>query len=223
MSLALRVSGLQVTTPPGRVLLDVARLEVEAGAAVAIIGPSGAGKSTLLNAVSGLSPVQAGQIVWGDHVVTTASHRANVQFRRDSMGLIFQDHHLIDELDAKGNAALSALFAPKAERAALRTEAEAELRALGLDLAGRKNVTTYSGGERQRIAVARAFVGCPAILIADEPTASLGRQDADRLAKDLLERSRTAGTTLLVATHDMALADKMDRVLTLEDGKLVDG
>ena len=135
--------------------------------------------------------------------------------------MIFQDFLLFDELGAEDNAGLQALFAPKAARAGLRSRATALLEGLGVPT-GARTVTSFSGGERQRVAVARALAHDPPIVLADEPTASLHRDAADELTDDLLSRVREKGRTLIVVSHDDRLLQRMDRTFALKDGRPVD-
>jgi putative ABC transport system ATP-binding protein len=135
------------------------------------------------------------------------------------MGLVFQTAHLFDELSALDNAAVAAGFATKAARAMILDRARDTLQQLGIQTQTRRKVATFSGGERQRIGVARALASRPAILLADEPTASLDRTAADRLGDDLLDFARDGGT-LVVISHDPALLERMDSVLSLVNGKV---
>jgi ABC-type lipoprotein export system ATPase subunit len=196
-------------------LLTLPALTLTAGQALAIRGPSGAGKSTLLFAMAGLTLGTSGRISWGETDILALNAARRAAFRRLNIGLIFQDHQLFEELSALDNAAIMASFAP--DRAAIRTRAAAALEALGItDLYRRAE--SFSGGERQRIAVARALAHDPAILLADEPTASLDRANADRLIADLMALVRRDGRSLIVVSHDPALHDAADAILDLADG-----
>lgn len=217
---ALLVQDLRVTSRQGRVLLEVPRLEVPAGQGVALRGPSGAGKSTLLHVLAGLLRPVRGRVAWGGQDIAGLTEDARAAFRRHSFGLIFQDANLFEELSALGNAALAGAFAPRAERAALRQRAADWLARLGLGATGPRTVDSFSGGERQRIAVARALAADPPVILADEPTAALDRAHADALGADL---AALAGPrTLIVVTHDAALAARMTRQITLADGRITD-
>lgn len=220
--LPLAVTGLALQAPDGRQLAAVPRLDVAAGTSVAIMGPSGAGKSTLMHALSGLVVPTAGTVRWGETDLSTLDDPARTRFRRDHVGLIFQDFLLFEELGALDNAALAAAFAPRAKRDGLRTRAGDWLDRLGLGQAGARRADSFSGGERQRIAVARALSNDPAVILADEPTASLDRASADRLIDDLAALSRTARRTLIAVTHDTGLANRLDRVLTMAEGRIVE-
>jgi predicted ABC-type transport system involved in lysophospholipase L1 biosynthesis ATPase subunit len=175
----------------------------------------------LLHACAGLVPLACGHVLWGDADLARMGDAARTAFRRRSLGFIFQDHLLFEELDALGNAALPAAYAPRAERAALRAQACGLLDRLGLGGAARRNTAVMSGGERQRIAVARALAGDPPVILADEPTASLDRATADQLAEDLFSLARKDGRTVLIVSHDTALQARADRLLHLADGRLI--
>ncbi len=218
--LDLRIEGLAISGESGRRLLSVPRLTVPAGRAVVLRGPSGAGKSTFLNALAGLVTGR-GRILWGVQDIAAMPEAARAAFRRDCVGLVFQDHLLFEELTALGNAGLAALYAPRARRADIQARAAALLARLGIEQAQRP-AGTYSGGERQRIAVARALATDPPILLADEPTASLDRAHADRLVADLIGLARDRGRTLIAVSHDPAFHAAADRVIDLADGQIVE-
>ncbi|WP_353474501.1 ATP-binding cassette domain-containing protein [Salipiger sp. H15] len=220
MSLPLSITGLTVRSPRGRVLLELPALSAGPGALIGIRGASGAGKSTLLYALAGLLDRAEGAVRWGGTDLLSLSAERRARFRAATIGMIFQDFMLFEELDALDNAALTALFRPRAERAALRARARERLAALGLTDTGRR-VTSFSGGERQRVAIARAMAAEAPVLLADEPTASLDRANADRLVDDLVTLVRTQGTTLVAVSHDAALLERMDRVLTISGGQVV--
>lgn len=213
----LDVAELAVRTKRGRVLLSVPRLSLAPGASLGIRGPSGAGKSTLLFALAGLLDRIEGSVIWDGIDLAALRPSARAAFRASHMGIVFQDFLLFEELDAAANAALPALYRPRAERGAIRARAHAVLARLGVSTEAR-TVTTLSGGERQRVAVARALANDAAILLADEPTANLHREAADALIEDLVARVRESGTTLVVVSHDTRLLARMDRVIDIRDG-----
>jgi len=218
--LPLEVSGLEVRAASGRVLVAVPHLAVAAGEAVALRGPSGAGKSTLLYALAGLVRAQAGAVRWDGQDLAAMAEARRAAFRRDNVGFVFQDHLLFEELSAAGNAALAAAYAPRGARARIREAAQAGLARMGLGAAGRRRAATLSGGERQRVAMARALAADPGIVLADEPTASLDRANADRLIADLVGLARAAGRTLIVVSHDAHMHAAADRVIDMADGRL---
>lgn len=217
MGLPLKIEGLVVPGGRGRVLLSVPELSLPAGALVGVEGPSGAGKSTLLYALAGLLDV-AGSIRWGEVDLASLRAEGRARFRADSIGMIFQDYLLFEELGAVDNAALSALFRGRGERDGVRARARDRLDRLGLGGTAGRRVASFSGGERQRVAIARAMAAEAPVLLADEPTASLDRPAADRLVDDLVTLARETGTTLIAVSHDARLIARMDRVLTITDG-----
>jgi len=219
----LEVSNLRVTGDGGRRLLSVDRLEIRAGSAVVVRGPSGAGKSTFLYALAGMIAPETGQICWGDTDIAPLPEAARAAFRCRNMGFVFQEHLVFEELSAAENAAIAALYSGRALRGKIRDRAATELVRLGLGGVGTRRSDTFSGGERQRIAVARALAGDPGIILADEPTASLDRDNADRLAEDLVTLARTEGRTLIAVSHDPALHDRADRIIDIVDGRLLEG
>ncbi|WP_232830800.1 ABC transporter ATP-binding protein [Tropicimonas sp. IMCC34011] len=222
MPLSLEINDLVVRgRRGGRELVHVPRLVIAAGEAVGVRGPSGAGKSSLLFALAGLSPFVEGEVRWGTENIAAMSSARTAAFRRSHVGMIFQDHLLFEELGPEANASIAGAFARRAERAGRRERAAAALRRLAVP-EGARNVETFSGGERQRVAVARALAGAPSILLADEPTASLPREASVKLTEDLLHAARDRGATLIAVSHDLALLDAMDRVITIEHGRILE-
>lgn len=221
--LALAVSDLRVTAPGGRVLLSLPGLDLPAGRSLAVRGPSGSGKSTLLHALAGLLTDVEGTVRWGKTDLLSLPATARAAFRRTRVGLVFQDFLLFEELGAEANAALAAGFAPPAQRAAIRQRARSALNRLGLEGASGRLAASFSGGERQRIAIARALAHDPAVILADEPTASLDRAAADRLIDDLVALSQHEGRTLVVVSHDPALTERLDQSVEIVDGRLREG
>ncbi len=219
MSLALHVRDLEVHAPNGRVLVRARQLDVAPGETVGLRGPSGAGKSSLLYALAGLQARMSGAVVWGDTDLTPLNDHTRARFRRQYMGMIFQDFLLFEELGALNNASLAAAFGAPAERHQIRHTARTLLQRLGLTDLGR-TVESFSGGERQRVAVARALSNNPKVILADEPTASLDRAAADTLIADLTRMARDEGRTLVVVSHDDSLLSQLDRVLQVVDGEL---
>lgn len=222
MTPALDLSDVQMIGRGGRILLDIPRLQIAPGQTVALRGPSGAGKSTLLHLLAGLVRPASGRVVWATQDIAALPEDARARFRRETLGLIFQDSHLFEELSALGNAALACAFAPRRDRAAIGANAAKWLTTLGLAQAGPRLVDSFSGGERQRIAVARALAAHPAVILADEPTAALDRANADALGAELVDLATTAGRTLITVTHDAALANRMARQITMADGRIIE-
>lgn len=221
--LDLSIAALQVNGQDGRQILSVPQLQVSAGTAVAIRGPSGAGKSTLLYVMAGIIAPDRGQIVWGDTDIAAMNDTGRAAFRCRNVGFIFQDHLLFEELSPHNNAAITALYAPKPERQNIRDQAGALLDRLGLSKTNARRSDTFSGGERQRIAVVRALASNASVILADEPTASLDRRNADGLTDDLMRLARDDGRTLIVISHDPVLHDRADRVIDVVDGAISAG
>ena len=219
LALPLELVDLSVVAA-ARTLLQVPSFAAPAGSLIGVRGPSGAGKSTFLHALSGVLEAR-GRVAWGQTNLVALSPERRTAFRARHMGLIFQNFLLFDELSPSANAGLSGLFAKRGDRAGIETRAQARLDRLGVPQDSR-TVASFSGGERQRVAISRALATDPAILLADEPTASLDRTAADRLIYDLVALARDSGKTLIAVTHDPHLLDRLDRILTIEDGQLVD-
>jgi ABC-type lipoprotein export system ATPase subunit len=218
MGLALSVRDLVVEGDRGRRLLRIGALDIPAGSRIGVRGPSGAGKSTFLYAIAGLIALKAGTVTWGEEAVSAKNASERARFRRDRVGMIFQDFLLFEELPALGNAALAASYASRSERGRIADGAAAMLAHLGLGDHADRAVDTFSGGERQRVAVSRALAADPPVILADEPTASLDRAAADRLIDDLANLAETRGKTLIAVSHDSALHERMDRVIDIVDG-----
>lgn len=216
MSLSLSARDLTVRSG-ARVLLSLERLDLPAGSLTGIRGPSGAGKSSALHAMAGLLAA-SGSLIWGETDLARLSQPARTRFRGQHMGMIFQDFLLFEEMTARENALVSAAFRP--DRAALARRADALMQRLGITALADRRAELLSGGERQRVAVARALAHDPAILLADEPTASLDRAAADALIADLAALARDEGRTVVIVSHDAHVWAAMDRVLTLDDGHL---
>lgn len=221
MSDGLLVSGLRVPGRGGRELLRVDHLTVPAGQSLGIKGPSGAGKSTFLYAIAGLIDGARGAVKWGETDILALSPDRRGAFRAARMGFIFQDFLLFEELSGLENAALPALFAPRSARAGIRARAGELLHRLGIG-DPKRGVDSYSGGERQRVGIARALANDAGILLADEPTASLHRDAANALIDDLATMAGAGGKTLIVVSHDPALLQRMDRVITIADGRIAE-
>lgn len=219
--LPLKISDLNVTSGAGRLLLNLPVLDLPVGASLGIRGPSGAGKTTLLFALAGLLEGVRGRVLWGETDLMALGAEDRAAFRARHLGLIFQDFLLFDELSALANAGLPAMFAPRVRRRAITSRGAEALASLGL-LEPTRGVDSFSGGERQRVAVARALAANPDVLLADEPTASLDRAASDRLIRDLTALVRGEGKSLIVVSHDPALLGAMDRVLDVVDGRVTE-
>ncbi|GGQ94728.1 ABC transporter ATP-binding protein [Deinococcus ruber] len=193
-------------------------LQVGRGEVVAVTGPSGSGKSTLLHLLGGLDRPNAGEVSWGGVRIDTLSTQARAQRRAQAVGLVFQHHYLLPDLDVLGNLMVPGMLL----RRDLRGRARELLAAVGLSGRERAMPEQLSGGERQRVALARALVARPAILLADEPTGSLDTANAHAVATLLIELAKQDDSGVLLVTHDEALATRADRRLHLLDGALTD-
>lgn len=194
-------------------------LEVAKGEMVAIMGASGAGKSTLLHLLGGLDRPDTGKVRVGDMQLTTIGDAEIVAFRNRHVGFVFQFHHLLPEFSAIENAEMPLRIA-RMDRAAARPRAEALLTRVGLGERLDHRPGMLSGGEQQRVAVARALVMQPSLLLADEPTGDLDEATADALHALLRTMHAEFGLTAIIATHNPRLAQQCDRVLRLEGGAL---
>lgn len=208
-----------VEGPAGRLdILDDVSLEVNAGETVAITGASGSGKTTLLGLLAGLDLPSSGSIRLDGHALETLDEEARARLRLQLVGFVFQSFHLLPALTAEENVLLpleldGVADAPQLARAALAT--------VGLAHRGAHFPFQMSGGEQQRVAIARAFVHSPRILFADEPTGNLDHHTRDAIADLLFRLNREHATTLVLVTHDPALAARCGRVLDLVDGRIV--
>ena len=219
----LNARGIVKTYPVGGHRLTVLQdldLQVDAGQMVAIVGASGVGKSTLLHILGGLDRVDLGTVTVGEAELTAMPDAARVPFRNRQIGFVFQFHHLLPEFSAIENAEMPMRIA-RVPLSEARPRAEALLRRVGLGERLDHTPGMLSGGEQQRVAVARALVMQPAVLLADEPTGDLDEQSADSLHALLREMHQAFGLTSVIATHNPRLAAACDRVLRLEGGRLV--
>jgi putative ABC transport system ATP-binding protein len=212
LSMRLASGGREV-----HVLTDVS-LEVPAGQFLAIAGPSGSGKSTLLGLIAGLDQPTAGQIEVAGVDVTALDEDGLARFRRDHVGYVFQSFHLLPTLTAQENVAVPLELAGDAGAA---ERAAALLAEVGLAERAHHYPVQLSGGEQQRVAVARAMARRPALLLADEPTGNLDSATGKQIIELLVGLNRRLGSTLVLVTHDAALAAHADRVVTLRDGRIV--
>ncbi len=211
--------GRTFPTPVGPLtVLDGVDLTVEAGEVVAVTGPSGSGKSTLLHLLAALDRPTTGEVWWGELAVHELAAEPAARARNGRVGLVFQHHHLLADLTAHENVTLPGRVVGRVDDA----RGDALLGAVGL--AGRRDARprTLSGGERLRVAVARALYARPAVVLADEPTGSLDRANADAVADALLAAAAQDGAAVVLVTHDVQVAGRADRQARLEGGRLVD-
>jgi putative ABC transport system ATP-binding protein len=197
-------------------LSDV-NLTIPRGGFTALVGPSGSGKSTLLNLIGGLDRPNAGEIVVNGLALNTASEEQLVRYRREQIGFIFQSFHLMPTLSALENveAPLTLAEAPRAER---RVRAQSLLESVGLAQRTAHKPNELSGGEKQRVAIARSLANRPSLLLADEPTGNLDSKAGAAILDMLCALLVSHGLTLVMVTHDLEIASRADRVIHLRDG-----
>jgi len=205
---------------PTRVLRDVT-LSLFEGERLALVGPSGSGKSTLLNIVGALDRASSGKVLLDGRDLSTLGEGQRAAIRGSEIGFIFQAHHLLPQLGALENALLPTLIhRDGARRRELQSRARTLLEWVGLGDRLAHHPGALSGGERQRVALVRALINRPRLLLADEPTGSLDKKASDQLAALLADLNEKQGVTLIVATHSIDLAREMGRVAALDDGTL---
>ncbi|HTS19020.1 MAG TPA: ABC transporter ATP-binding protein [Verrucomicrobiae bacterium] len=196
-------------------------LQVKRAEAVVITGPSGAGKSTLLHLLGGLDEPTSGEVTLGGELVFSLSGTRRTRLRNERLGFVFQSYNLLPELDALENVCVPALVAGRRGHDVIERGAEL-LDAVGLGARLEHRPAELSGGEQQRVAVARALMNRPALLLADEPTGNLDAKTGEAIL-DLLWRLREkSGTTLVMVTHDQHVAKRGERVLEIADGKILE-
>jgi len=209
-----RHNGIQVEVLTG---VD---LDIHQGETLAVVGASGVGKSTLLHILGTLERPSAGKVQWDGADVFALDDRSLAAFRNRKVGFVFQFHHLLAEFNALENVMMPALIA-RIPQPVAREQAEAILVRVGLKERLTHRVSTLSGGEQQRVAVARALVLEPEVLLADEPTGNLDPKSGARVQDLILELNRERGLTSVIVTHNLAMARVLDRQITLLDGKTV--
>lgn len=199
------------------VLLGI-NIAFKAGEIVSIVGASGVGKSTLLNLLGALDRPTGGTVIYGDQDIFKLTDRELAQFRNRELGFIFQFHHLLPEFSAIENVMLPALMAGKKKEEAQESAAEF-LRSVGLAGREKHRPGELSGGEQQRVAVARALVNNPRVVLADEPTGNLDRKTSEEVHDLLWKLNQSKNQTFIMATHNEHLAERSDRIIRLADGR----
>ncbi len=217
----VRLDQVELTLPstagPVHILRGLS-LEIERGETVSIVGPSGSGKSSMMMIIAGLERASAGQVSVGGLDFAGQSEDALARFRRDSLGIVFQNFHLVPTMSAHENVAIPLELAGRDD--AFDRAAEC-LAAVGLDHRLSHYPGQLSGGEQQRTALARAFAADPSLLLADEPTGNLDAETGEQIISLLFDLQARHGTTLLLITHDPALAGRCERRVQLADGRIV--
>ena len=192
---------------------------IPAGQSVAVMGPSGSGKSTLLHCLSGILPVTSGEITVGGTSVTSLNDAGRSRLRLKAFGFVFQDGQLVPELPAHENVALPLMLAGASRRSAIR-EANSWLTKVGLESERKRRPGEMSGGQAQRVAVARALASSPSVVFADEPTGALDQATGHEIMQILTTTARMGGATLVVVTHDPNVAAWCDRLIEIRDGRI---
>ena len=193
-------------------------LSIEAGETVGVLGPSGAGKTSLLMIMAGLENLTGGSISLAENDITTMGEDALAALRRDQVGIVFQAFRLIPSMTALQNVAVPMELAGRRDADEMAATA---LEAVGLGHRKTHLPDQMSGGEQQRVAIARAIATRPRILLADEPTGNLDSGTSEKVIATLFEATKSAGAALVLVTHDADLAERCERVLTIEDGRIV--
>jgi putative ABC transport system ATP-binding protein len=219
----IKTENLQKRVPMSGGMLEILKgitLEIKSGESVAIVGASGSGKSTLLGLLAGLDEASAGRVIIGDTDLGTLDEDARALFRGKQVGFVFQSFQLLPALTALENVMLPLELQGIGDA---REQAEQFLGRVELSERMLHYPKQMSGGEQQRVAIARAFASTPTILFADEPTGNLDTRTGTHIVDLLFELNREQGTTLVLVTHDMALAQRCERRLVLDAGELVEG
>lgn len=219
----IKCAGLSKSYHDGSTTVNVLKhvdFEISTGSRIAIVGPSGSGKSTFLHLLGGLDQPTHGKIVIGDADWQHLSEKKRCQLRNTQLGFIYQFHHLLPEFSALENVAMPLLLAGKSVNEA-QEQAHVILKQIGLGAREQHKPSQLSGGERQRVAIARALVHQPRCVFADEPTGNLDPATAAHVFDLMLDLNSRMGTALVIVTHDRQLAARMDKVMTLHEGKLV--
>lgn len=203
------------------IILDGADLALKRGEMVALLGPSGSGKSSLLHVAGLLEPPTEGQVMIDGQDAGRLSDRDRTTVRRDRIGFVYQFHHLLPEFSAEANVSFPQRIAGVSPKQAEARSLEL-LTKLGLKDRTHHQPAELSGGEKQRVAIARALANGPSLLLADEPTGNLDVETSARVFDELMKVVREEGLAAIIATHDRALASRMDRIVTIQDKKLVE-
>lgn len=206
------------TGPVELSVLESIDITVEAGEIIAIIGASGVGKSTLLNLMGGLDRPTSGTVLFEDQDIFELTDRKLAKFRNQELGFVFQFHHLLPEFSAVENVMMPVLIAGRTKAEAQELASEL-LKNVGLEGREQHKPSQLSGGEQQRVAVARALVNSPKLVLADEPTGNLDRKTSEEIHDLLWELNERMNQTFIIATHNEKLAKRSNRIIMLADGR----
>ena len=202
-------------------VLDNLNFEVKPGEKVAIIGQSGCGKSTLLNLIAGLDKSSTGDVLINNSNIAKLNEKDRTELRSKNLGFVYQFHHLLNDFSSLYNVSLPLLIKGIDKREAVKL-AEDILKKVGLEKRLKHKPSQLSGGERQRVAIARAMISEPACLLADEPTGNLDANNAKDVLDLIVELNHSKRTALLIVTHDLSIANMMDRKLELSNQRLIE-
>ena len=200
-------------------VLEDVNFSVESGQRLALLGRSGSGKSTLMNILAGLLLPERGSVIWQESDITRLSDAERVSLRRQTIGVVYQFHHLLPEFSAEENVMLPAMLGGQSVTTSTRLAREL-LEQVGLEHRVGHRPGELSGGERQRVAIARALAGGPKVLLMDEPTGNLDESTADRVLSMLVDLSKTTQTSLVIVTHDRRVAAQTEQLFELCHGQL---
>ena len=200
-------------------VLENVNFSVESGQRLALLGRSGSGKSTLMNILAGLLLPERGSVIWQESDITRLSDAERVSLRRQTIGVVYQFHHLLPEFSAEENVMLPAMLGGQSVAKSTRLAREL-LEQVGLEHRVGHRPGELSGGERQRVAIARALAGGPKVLLMDEPTGNLDESTADRVLSMLVDLSKTTQTSLVIVTHDRRVAAQTEQLFELCHGQL---
>lgn len=218
----LKLENISKSYSKDRVILDQLSLEINAGERVAIVGPSGSGKTTLLNLIGTLDRPDSGKMVFDGQDLSAMNDTQLAQFRNRKIGFVFQMHHLLPQLSLWENVLLPTLTDPALQGKETEERAKRLIERVGLSGVVSQKPSELSGGECQRTAVVRALINRPALLLADEPTGALDPKSSGNLTDLLIELNKEEGVALVVVTHSLGVAKKMDRIYRLDNGRLVE-
>ncbi|WP_294963247.1 lipoprotein-releasing ABC transporter ATP-binding protein LolD [uncultured Gilliamella sp.] len=221
----LSAKNLYKTYKEGNMTTEVLKnvsFDIYSKSLLAIIGSSGSGKSTLLHLLGGLDKPTSGEIIFKSQPLTQLSEQQKARLRNQEIGFVYQFHHLLPDFSALENIAMPLLIGGVAANEA-KKRALSMLESVNLVKRANHRPSELSGGERQRVAIGRALINNPALVMADEPTGNLDKSTADAIFDLLVKLNQEHGTAFLVVTHDLALAKKLDKQLIMNDGQLLDG